>query len=97
VNENFEDTLGEALGIIAFSYNDTVTQEVWDVLTTISEATIPPCSEDIAKSLDLSPTHVELIQYLICNNDNAEYGVSPRCCWLTEKGQKLVKELRNLV
>ena len=95
-SEEFEDKLSEALELQVFSYNSAVTNEVWVVLMAIASSPEVVCSDQIAAATHMSPTHVELIQYLICNNDYAEYGTSPRCCWLTEKGKKLYQELLEL-
>ena len=90
--DEFEEKIADALGIYAFSYNSDVTNEVWGVMRLLRENESIFCT-DIACELGLKPSHVELIQYLICNNDHAEYGTSPRGCWLTKKGEKLVDEL----
>ncbi len=38
-------------------------------------------NSDIAIELDMSTSHVELIQYILCSADICEYGTSPRGCW----------------
>jgi hypothetical protein len=88
----FENLISEAFGIEVFSYNKAVTNDVWNVFKIIKEDR-PAFVTDIAKRLGLSDSHVELIQYLICNNDHAEYGSSPRGCWLTPKGEALYLKL----
>ena len=73
-----EDLISEALGIQVFSYNDEVTDEVIDVMRAVNSDR--RFNTEIAKDLGLKESHVELIQYLLCNNDHAEYGTSPRGC-----------------
>lgn len=89
---DFEDLLSRELNIEVFSYSSKVTDEVWAVIKLIHDEHPIHCN-DIALRLGLSASYVELIQYLLCNNDNAEYGTSPRGCWLTKKGERLFDAL----
>lgn len=91
----FNDLISENLKIDVFSYNDEVSDELFGVMKLISEKQAI-FNTEIAKKLNLKNSHVELIQYILCNNDHAEYGGSPRGCWLTPKGEELYKKLANL-
>ncbi len=88
-----EHLISEALGVQVFSYNSVVTDEFIAVMEKCSEGAF---NTDIAKDLALKESHVELIQYILCNNDHAEYGGSPRGCWLTGKGRALLTEVLRL-
>jgi len=50
---------------------------------------------DIADKLNIQRNYVALIQYIICSLDYAEYGTSPRGCWLTEEGEKILEVFKN--
>jgi hypothetical protein len=93
--QEFNNLISEALNIQVFSYNSTVTDEVFGVMKCIAKDR-PAYNTAIARAMKLKESHVELIQYLLCNNDHAEYGTSPRGCWLTEKGEKLYEQLSVL-
>jgi Mn-dependent DtxR family transcriptional regulator len=93
--EEFNDMISTAFGIDVFTYNSEVTDEFWGVLEMVAENR-PAYNTDIAKKLNLKESHVELIQYLLCNKDHAEYGTSPRGCWLTPKGEAVYKKLKEL-
>lgn len=90
--EKQADVLSEALGIQVLSYNSEITDAIVGVMK-LARRPNPAYNTDIARKLDLAPNYVELIQYLICQNDHAEYGVSPRGIWLTDKGEKLLEQL----
>lgn len=95
----FNDLISEALNIDVFSYNSEVTDHVYGVIDLLGKAKERDDSifnTDIAKILGITDAHAELIQYLVCNNNHAEYGTSPRGCWLTPKGYELYKKLRAL-
>lgn len=49
--------------------------------------------DDLASKLGMSQTHVELIQYMLCSQDLASYGTSPRGCWLEQKGIDLYERV----
>ena len=95
IENEFNNVISKAFNIDVFSYNSEVTDNIWSVLKFIVENR-PAYNTDIAEKLNLSTAHVELIQYLLCNNDNAEYGTSPRGCWMTEKGIIVFRKLRDL-
>lgn len=95
MNESLTNLISEAFSIEVFSYNTEVTNEVIAVLKEIKEGR-PAYVTEIASKLNLKESHVELIQYLICNNDHAEYGTSPRGCWLTPKGEQLYAKVSAL-
>jgi len=95
----FNNIVTEAFKIDVFSYNSKVTDEFWSVLDLIGKAKEAGDSifnTDLAKQTGLTESHVELIQYLLCNNDHAEYGSSPRGCWLTSKGLNIYRRLKEL-
>lgn len=48
----------------------------------------------IAEKLNLQEHYVQMIQYLICGPELAEYGTSPRGCWLTTKGKDWFEKLK---
>ena len=88
INEkNFEDY--DVLTLMGFkhsTYNGQVYNELWDVITGVANVEF---NSSIAESLNLSKTHVELIQYLLCDKELADYGTSPRGCFLTAIGRSL--------
>lgn len=95
----FNQIISDALNIDFFSYNSEVTDQVWGVIRLMGEAREKNDSifnTEIAKQLGITEAHAELIQYLVCNNDNADYGTSPRGAWLTDKGFELYKTLKGL-
>lgn len=49
---------------------------------------------EIADKLKITPEFVQLVQYLLCGADLAEYGTSPRGCWLTNKGEAWISSLK---
>ena len=69
----------EAMGLLYFSYNSQVDLDALNVLKGIAAQKY--CT-DIAQETGLSPSHVEMIQYLFCNANWADYGTSPRGCWI---------------
>lgn len=89
----FNDIVTEAFGVGVFSYNSEVNDEFFNVMSLVAEGKY---NSDIAKTLNLKESHVELIQYLLCNADHADYGTSPRGCWLTEKGMAVYSKLKQL-
>ena len=88
------EAISQSLEIEVFSYNDKITDDFLKVMKAVDEGR-RGCTDGIADELSLNRDYVELIQYLLCNNDHAEYGTSPRCCWLTEKGENLLMLLRE--
>lgn len=46
---------------------------------------------DICKITGFQSEFVQLIQYILSTLDYAEYGTSPKGCWLTAKGEKMLK------
>lgn len=100
MTEEFENAVANAFGLRCFSYNDQITEDFWRVLQEIASWDAlqkpAPCTLRIAEKLGLDRNYVELIQYIICNNGMAEYGTSPRCCWLTEKGKATFEHLKEI-
>jgi Mn-dependent DtxR family transcriptional regulator len=70
-------------------YNSSVDDIIVKVMECI-KTDRPIYVTDIADKLKLQDDFVELIQYIICSLDYAEYGTSPRGCWLTNKGEKML-------
>ena len=91
-NDVLEGVIGDRFQIGAFSYNGKVTDDFWRTLELVASEE-PLCAYQIAKTTGLSRNYVEFMLYVICNNHQATYGSSPRCCWLTEKGRQTFKEL----
>lgn len=92
----FDEKISQAFKIDVFSYNGEVTEEFWKILCLVCEGE-PAFVTDIAKETGLKPSHVELIQYLICNfYDGFDYGSSPRGVWANDEGKKLYEELKEL-
>ncbi len=46
---------------------------------------------DICKITGFQSEFVQLVQYILSTMDYAEYGTSPRGCWLTPTGEKMLK------
>lgn len=81
----------DCLGLVA-SYNSAVDDDIFAVASLIVEARANNgfvyCDE-IAKRLNLSATHVELIQYILAGvrvggKDAFNYGTSPRGLWASD-------------
>ena len=90
-----EDNLGGIWELIKCGgYNSEVDDDIINVMRVIRDDR-PAFYTDIAEKLQMKPPHVELIQYILCSMDFAEYGTSPRGCWLTEKGEKMLKEVED--
>lgn len=71
-------------------YNSAIDNDIISIMKSIRD------DEDkwyqvIAKKLNLREEYVELIQYILCTLDYAEYGTSPRGCWLTDKGNEMLE------
>jgi len=71
-------------------YNGEIDLEILEVMRLLKKKRPIYCT-DVAKELGLKPTHVELINYILATLGLAEYGTSPRGCWLTEKGEEYLK------
>ncbi len=80
-NGNFVDIWSpwEAMGLHYFSYNSQVDLDALNVLKGIAAGKY---NTDIATETGLSPSHVEMIQYLFCGANWVEYGTSPRGGWI---------------
>jgi hypothetical protein len=92
-----DDVLGEALYLPVFGYNSAVSDNIFNILEYLCIGN----REDrfvtgLAKRFDLTPEHVELIQYLLCGADLCDYGTSPRGCFITDKGRELYSKLKTL-
>lgn len=68
-------------------YNSQVDEDIVKVMREVSQGKF---NSDIAIKLKLPLEYVELIQYILCTLNYAEYGASPRGCWLTGLGLKML-------
>lgn len=91
--EAFDEIVSNAFGIGAFSYNSAVQDDFFNVMKRVAAGKY---NSEIAKDTEMKESHVELIQYLLCNGDHADYGTSPRGCWLTPKGWEVFEQLKAL-
>ena len=89
----FDYKLGEAFGIKVMSYNGQVTSDFWQVLLLVHKGLY---NTDIADITGMIPSHVELIQYLICNHDSYDYGTSPRGVFPITGAEELLEELLDM-
>jgi hypothetical protein len=67
-------------------YNSAIFNEVYNIISLINQNYN---NSQIATTLKLHPNHVELIQYLLCDKALADYGTSPRTCWLSNSGKAI--------
>jgi len=81
--EEPKDFWRDELGVIA-PYNMRIDHDALAVLKGIVAGKF---NSDIAKELDLPEQYVELLQTLFCSADWAEYGTSPRGCWIIPYGK----------
>ena len=67
------------LGIWSGGYSSAVDGDIIQIL----EAMQAGCNTtmQIVDHTGLAETHVELVQYFLCNTDCFDYGTSPRGCW----------------
>lgn len=79
------DTL-TLMGFNYSTYNTKVYNELRGVISCIANGEF---NSGIAKKLDLTESHVELIQYILCDKGLVDYGTSPRGCWLEDIGRSL--------
>ena len=92
IEDHFTELLsGDAdlMGLLGFhcsTYNGQVYNEILSVVELIADSKF---NSEIAKITGLTPSHVELIQYALCGRNLADYGTSPRGCWLTPIGRSL--------
>lgn len=69
------------------TYDGAIDLDVLRVARIIREKR-PIFYTEIAKELEIQDRYVQLIQYLLCGVNLAEYGTSPRGCWLTKQGEQ---------
>lgn len=74
----------------AIGYSETVVEDFYNVLKMKMQDGVI-CYDAIAEKLNLSESYVHLISELMANADVLEYGTSPRCGWLTDKGKELYR------
>lgn len=89
----YQDLLWDTLKVAYGGYNSAVDLDVLNVMEEVRYGR-PAFNTDIAKKFGLSEAHVELIQYLICSAELAEYGTSPRGCWLTKEGEAFLERMK---
>ena len=75
-------------------YNTEVDIDIIAVMECI-KVNRPIFYTDISIKLGFKKEYVELIQYIICSLDYAEYGTSPRGCWLTDEGEKILEVFKR--
>lgn len=86
-----EDTfLWDALKVPLGGYNSEVNNDILKVMCLIQ---LGKFNTDISQETGMTKAHVELIQYILCSADLADYGTSPRGCWLTKEGKELLKRI----
>ncbi len=95
----YESLMADSLGVPYMCYNFAVNEDVFTVMRFSSigyRGKLSPFTSDIAKRTGMQENYIELIKYILCTNDHAEYGSSPRGAWLTKKGTTLYKQLKKL-
>lgn len=70
----------DALDVPCGSYSSEQDDQGIAILEIIASERGVHCT-DIAERLGLSPSHVELWQYIFCGADLCDYGTSPRGCF----------------
>lgn len=86
-NDEYSDI--DTLTLMGFnysSYNSKVYDELRGVISCVANRKF---NSEIAKELNLTESHVELIQYILCDKKLVDYGTSPRGCWLEDIGRSL--------
>lgn len=97
--DRYQDLMSDGLGIRYLGYNSSINDDIYNVMRLSSighRGALSSFSTNIAKRLSISENYVELIKYLLCQEDNADYGTSPRGAWLTPKGKDLYLRLKKL-
>jgi hypothetical protein len=87
-----KELIWDQLGLDCCGHNSAVDDQIVAVLELVSGPDFI-FNDDIAEKTGMTKEHVELIQYLLCSADLAEYGTSPRGCWGTEKAQQLLLKI----
>jgi len=90
-----EGALWKVLNIQCGGYNGAIDEDILKVLSILN--TEQTFVDDIAKQMSKDESYIELIQYLICSAELAEYGGSPRGCWLTDYGKFVTKKLSETI
>lgn len=91
----FSRLLNDNINLRCGGYSFTIDLDIYNVMK-LSADSDTMYSAYIAKELNLSEDYVELIKYIICSEDLADYGTSPRGSWLESKGIELLKLLTEL-
>ena len=78
------------------SYDGLVDLDVLNIIQCIAESE-NKFYDDISTKLNIPMTYVQLVQYLLCSTPTelADYGTSPRGCWLTTEGEAFYEKLRK--
>lgn len=82
----------EALELPLASYNGAV--EV-DILVVLEGLLAGRYNSDISDRSGMTESHVELIQYMLCESNVCDYGTSPRGCWIVHGLKNDVEALAN--
>lgn len=87
--------IGDYLGIQYFSYSG-LEYDLYKIIKLIGSE-VHCFYDEIVEKTGLDEKFVLLIQEILCSADLAEYGISPRGCWLTPKGEEFLKKLPGLI
>jgi len=72
----------DILGIPKGTYNSAVDEHIIYVIDRMIPKPYAAFSSDIAKEKGWPEEYVELIKYILCSAELAEYGTSPRGAWI---------------
>ena len=91
------DIMWHIFGLNCGGYNGEIDYDIFNVLCFLFEhrdnVEVSKYVDNIAKNTGLDPKYVELIQYIICSSELADYGTSPRGCFLTDLGLYVTLQL----
>ncbi len=75
------------------TYDGSVDLDVLNVMETLGGVGFAFYTR-IAQNFKLNPNYVQLINFILCGADLAEYGTSPRGAWLTKKGEEFYARMK---
>ena len=75
-----------------FTYNKELDKDIWLVMEHLNEGLY---LTEISSKTQLSEKYIELIQHVLCREYLADYGTSPRGCWLSKKGEIYLDKFRE--
>jgi len=90
---DMDTVVGEIPGLDCFGYCGDINDDILNVIKTLNSEHL--FVTELAKKLNLGQKYVELIQYAICHADLADYGGSPRGCWLTPWGKWVINKIQE--